>query len=63
MGNKLATASNEVCPFLKKSFEDCFCTRLGSQDIPMVLKYCCGTFLLCEIYQKRKRRQAGDTYE
>ena len=57
MGNKLAAAPNEACPFLKNPFEDCFCARLGSQDIPMVLKYCCDVFLLCEIYKKQQRNK------
>lgn len=52
MGNKLAAAPNETCPFLNNPFEYCFCARLGSQDIPKALKYCGGDFRKCEIYKK-----------
>jgi len=40
------------CPFLRKPFEECYCSHMNSQSTEKMIKFCGGNFEECEIYKK-----------
>ena len=42
--------NKKPCPFIKYSYEFCYCTNMGSQDINNVLYYCGEHFCECRFY-------------
>jgi len=48
-----ASPRKRRCPFTRDPSEECYVTRLRSQDVSNAISYCGGEFEECEIYQKR----------
>jgi len=44
--------NDEVCPFISKPCEKCYCFNLASSNITSFLYYCGKHFTRCEIYKK-----------
>ena len=43
---------SNMCPFVGKHYEECYCTNLNSQDIIMAIYFCNKNFKYCEIHKK-----------
>jgi hypothetical protein len=52
MKNNRGKTSKEICLFVKKPFDDCYCVKLTSIDADAVLRYCQGSYKTCKIYVK-----------
>ena len=42
----------KLCPFLIEPFENCYCSRMDSQDIERAVNLCSHNFEICDIYRK-----------
>lgn len=48
----LATSFKKgLCPFVRKPADNCFCIKMGSQDIEKTVYFCGQYFEACEIYK------------
>ena len=47
---KIAT-DKRLCPILKKPFDNCYCMKMGSQDIERTVFLCSKNYELCDIYK------------
>ncbi len=42
--------NKKLCPFLDEPFDECYCSRMSSQDIERAVYLCSNNFEICEIY-------------
>ncbi len=42
-----------ICPFVKKPFNDCYCFNLTSKNINSAIQYCSNNFEECDIYREQ----------
>lgn len=42
----------KLCPFVARHSDECYCTNMNSQKVPLVLCYCWRGFEQCEIYRR-----------
>ena len=47
---RLATKVN-VCPFIHRQYEECYCNSYNSQDTEKIISLCGGSYRLCQVYQ------------
>jgi len=40
-----------ICPFVQDPFSECYCVRMGSQDIEKAIYFCSKNFISCELYK------------
>lgn len=45
--------NGNVCPFMHRHFEECYCNSLSSQDIEKVISICGGNYRLCHVYKAK----------
>jgi hypothetical protein len=43
--------SKKICPLVKDPSDECYCFKLGSQDIEKAVYYCNKNFETCDIYK------------
>jgi len=53
MSAQLLVTKKNVCPFIQKYYEECYCNSLDSQDIEKVISFCGGSYRQCQVYQVR----------
>jgi len=51
---------NNKCPFLQEPMDDCYCTKMNSQDVEKTIFYCGKNFETCEIYKKNTNSWNND---
>ena len=44
--------NKKLCPFLNEPFDECYCSRMSSQDIERAVYLCSNNFEFCEIYNR-----------
>ncbi len=49
----LQTLTKRICPYVQDPSRDCYCFRLGSQDIEKAVYYCNENFKICDMYKAR----------
>lgn len=52
------SSHKNICPLVADPAPDCFCATLTSQTIIQMVDYCCGRFLECGIFL---RKRAGES--
>lgn len=45
-------SSSKLCPLVKRSHKECFCSNINSSNVESAILYCMGDFSQCEIYRK-----------
>jgi hypothetical protein len=48
------TSEKRLCTFLNDPFDDCYCTKMRSQDIERAVCLCINNFETCKIYNNAK---------
>lgn len=46
-------ANRNVCPFMHRHYEECYCNSLSSQDTEKVISFCGGSYKQCQVYQAK----------
>lgn len=49
--NMKRSCNEDKCPHLGAPHAECYCSRMNSQMIEKVIKFCGGNFRECDIYQ------------
>ncbi|WP_305043954.1 hypothetical protein [Geoalkalibacter sp.] len=44
-----------ICPLVSAPREQCHCSKLTSQRIPLIVLYCAGNYAECDLYQEYRR--------
>jgi hypothetical protein len=44
-------SNNNICPFVKNPFSECYCFNMTSKNIDTAINYCGNKFSKCEIYK------------
>jgi hypothetical protein len=52
--------TKKICPFVQDPSGDCYCFKLGSQDIEKAVHYCNKNFETCDIYKIKFIATNGD---
>jgi hypothetical protein len=47
----LSTNNRRLCPFLQEPFDDCYCSKMSSQDIERAVYLCSNNYRMCDIYK------------
>ncbi len=53
------TLLHPMCTLLNKPFPECYCMHMSSMNIPKILEFCAGEFVLCPIYARRSTPRQG----
>ncbi|UCD34122.1 MAG: hypothetical protein JSU90_07410 [Nitrospiraceae bacterium] len=53
------TTTKRLCPHLEEPFEECYCVKMGSQDIERAVYLCSLHFEICDIYKHGNGRKKG----
>ena len=48
-----APIKRKICPFVQDPLHNCYCLKMGSQDIEKTVYYCSKYFESCDIYKER----------
>ena len=51
MSAQRLTANRNLCPYMHRCYEECYCTSLNSQDVEKVISFCGGSYIQCQVYQ------------
>jgi hypothetical protein len=54
------TSEKRLCPFINEPFDDCYCTKMSSQDIERAVCLCGSNFETCEIYKHGNGKDKTD---
>jgi len=44
--------NKKICPLLQNCYEECYCSKLNSNTIESIIKFCGNNYFDCEIYKK-----------
>ncbi len=47
----LKQKTKNICPLVQDLLEDCYCVRMGSQDIEKAVYFCSRNYQTCELYK------------
>lgn len=42
-----------VCPFMHRHYEECYCNSFDSQDTEKIISFCGGSYRHCNVYQAK----------
>ena len=56
-------AARQCCPLVQEPLGDCYCFKLGSQDIENAVYYCSKNYKTCNIYKVQLFKYTGVTIE
>ncbi len=45
------STTKRLCPYLQEPFDDCYCSKMSSQDIERAVYLCSNNFEICDIYK------------
>lgn len=68
MEQHMLQTNRKLCPFLDEPFDDCYCSKMSSQDIERAVYLCSKNYEICDIYRNgngsahnpRKARGSGN---
>ena len=55
--------NRQVCPFVERPFEECFCYSLSSSQVRQALHFCACHFQECFIYMKKSAGQSKGVHQ